>query len=483
MAPPTSPISQRTRSGTANSAELLGDSSEETTQRSKTHDNSSAPYNINKPLEPKEVSNRRDTRKKKQQVQFSTNITGPAQQEASPIFLHRSPETINNNVDQSNLQNSNVNKNDGNKQIPEQIIGQSSADQNIPKPVNKNVDQQIELPDIDMIDSIHEDVLEQPRKLEQEKILAKLHVQIDDANNINEYRKFIKVVQNHILEDTGLKQENIINLQTQVITQKNDNNNKDKQKEDRSSQTPRVITGIALLATIISRDTLISLSETPYSCDNKEYYFEEVITAKAKQLQKNKNSRDRVVQIFNASLRLTTAIIKPFMRKYGDIEEEECYSRRPYAHAPNRQVIYITFKEANSVTQFYNNHVLWIYGEMLCVTPFLMEKEDRDKLKLYCKKLNGLPPNVQAIEFKSFVDNQEVVEFFIPRNTYTNETQKYAYVYFKTEAAMEEAVKVPLSVRNKISEWSEPQEQSCFRCGYTGHFIRDCDYVPPRHVQ
>ncbi|CAB5369179.1 unnamed protein product [Rhizophagus irregularis] len=309
MAPPTSPISQRTRSGTANSAELLGDSSEETFQRGKTHDNISAPYNINKPLEPKEVSNRRDTRKKKQQVQFSTNITGPAQQEASPIFLHRSPETINNNVDQSNLQNSNVNKDDGNKQTPGQITGQSSADQNIPKPVNKNVDQQIELPDIDMIDSTHEDVLEQPRKLEQEKILAKLHVQIDDAANIDEYRKFIKVVQNHILEDIGLKQENIINLQTQVITQTNDNNNKDKQKENGPSQTPRIITGIALLATIISRETLNSLIETPYSCDNKEYYFEEVITAKAKQLQKNKNSRDRVVQIFNASLRLTTAII------------------------------------------------------------------------------------------------------------------------------------------------------------------------------
>ncbi|CAB4440003.1 unnamed protein product [Rhizophagus irregularis] len=480
MASPTSPISQRTRSGTANSAEILGDSSEEAFQQGKTHDNNFAPYNINKPLEPKEVSNRRDTRKKKQQVQFSTNIAGPAQQEASPIFLHRSPKTVNNNAGQSNLQDANVNINDGNKQTQGQIIGRSSDDQNIPNPVNKNNDQQIELPDIDMIDNTQEDVLEQPRKLVQEKILAKLYVQIDDANNIDEYRKFIKVVQNHILEDASLKQEDIINLQTQVITQKNENNNKDKQKENGPSQTPKIIIGIALLATIISRETLVSLIETPYSCDNKDYFFEEVITAKAKQLKKNEKSRDRVVQVFNASLRLTTAIIKPFMRKYGEIEEEECYSRRPYAHAPNRQVIYITFKEANSVTRFYNSHVLWIYGEMLCVTPFLMEKEDRDKLKLYCKKLNGLPPNVQAIEFKSFIDNQEVVEFFIPRNTYTNETQKYAYVYFKTEAAMEEAIKVPLSVRNKISEWSEPQEQSCFRCGYTGHFIRDCDYIPPR---
>ncbi|CAB4373680.1 unnamed protein product [Rhizophagus irregularis] len=308
MAPPTSPISQRTRSGTANSAELLGDSSEETFQRGKTHDNISAPYNINKPLEPKEVSNRRDTRKKKQQVQFSTNITGPAQQEASPIFLHRSPETINNNVDQSNLQNSNVNKNDGNKQTLGQITGQSSADQNISKSVNKNVDQQIELPDIDMIDSTHEDVLEQPRKLEQEKILAKLHVQIDDAANIDEYRKFIKVVQNHILEDIGLKQENIINLQTQVITQTNDNNNKDKQKENGPSQTPRIITGIALLATIISRETLNSLIETPYSCDNKEYYFEEVITAKAKQLQKNKNSRDRMEAAMEEAVKVPLSV-------------------------------------------------------------------------------------------------------------------------------------------------------------------------------
>ncbi|PKY62758.1 hypothetical protein RhiirA4_489816 [Rhizophagus irregularis] len=255
-----------------------------------------------------------------------------------------------------------------------------------------------------MIDNTQEDVLEQPRKLVQEKILAKLYVQIDDASNIDEYRKFIKVVQNHILEDVSLKQEDIINLQTQVITQKNDSNNKDKQKENGLSQTPKVVIGIALLATIISRDTLVSLIETPYNCDDKDYFFEEVITAKAKQLQKNENSRDRdkqkengpsqtpkiiigiallatiisretlvslietpyncdnkdyffeevitakakqlkkneksrdrVVQVFNASLRLTTAIIKPFMRKYGEIEEEECYSRRPYAHAPNRQ--------------------------------------------------------------------------------------------------------------------------------------------------
>jgi hypothetical protein len=242
----------------------------------------------------------------------------------------------------------------------------------------------------------------------------------------------------------------------------------------------KIITGIALQAILISRGTFERLKEIPYQCDDEDYFFEEVITAKAKQIQNNRNTQNRVVQIFNASLRLSTAVIKPFMRKYGEIVEDECYSRRPHAHAPNRQVIYITFKDADSITRFYDDHVLWVYGEMLYVTPFLMDKNARDETKRFCKKLNGLPPNAQAIEFKDFIDNQNVIEFYIPRNTYTNETQKYAYVYFKNETAMKAAEEIILMIRNKQTEWSNPSDQSCFRCGYTGHYIRECDYVPPR---
>lgn len=117
---------------------------------------------------------------------------------------------------------------------------------------------------------------------------------------------------------------------------------------------------------------------------------------------------------------------------------------------------------------------------MLYITPFLMNKDAREELKQYCKKLNGLPPNAQTIEFKEFIDSKSVVEFYIPQNTYTNDTQKYAYIYFKDEAAMVAAMEEVLVVRNKQTEWSEPGEQSCFRCGYTGHFLRDCDYIPPR---
>ncbi|CAG8755103.1 15497_t:CDS:2, partial [Rhizophagus irregularis] len=220
-----------------------------------------------------------------------------------------------------------------------------------------------------------------------------------------------------------------------------------------------IITGISLQATLISQQTWKDLQETPYRCDGIDYFFEEIITNRIRQKQNNGNSQDKVIQVFNASLRLTTTIIKPFMRKYSELEEE---------------------KYANSVHRFYDNHVLWVYGEMLYVTPFLMDKNIKEGLKQFCMKLNGLPPNAQAVEFKKFIDHHSVVEFYIPRNTYTNDTQKYTYVYFKDEVAMVAATQKIFLVRNKQTEWSDPSVQSCFRCGYTGHYIRDCDYMPPR---
>lgn len=349
MAPPTSPILQRTRSETAKNLadqESDGTSGTSKSQRQSAHNGNTFPSNINELLEPREASSRKETRKKKQQVHFNTNIQ-TSRDTSSPVFLLRPPEEDINSSDQSGVSTSDVNNNLINKQNSGPSIGQFPADHNNNN--TPNVDATV-LPEIEMIVDDQNDEINQPnkRKLENERIIAKLHVPIKDPTTIDEYRKFIKVVQNNILEDSVLQQENITALQTHIVTQKMADtevahNTKEKQN------TNKIITGISLQATLISRVTLELLKEIPYQCDNVEYFFEEVITSRARQTQNNKNSQNRVVQIFNASLRLTTAVIKPFMRKYGEIVEDECYSRRPHVHVPNRQVIYITFKDANSV--------------------------------------------------------------------------------------------------------------------------------------
>ncbi|PKB94887.1 hypothetical protein RhiirA5_437847 [Rhizophagus irregularis] len=404
MASPMLPISQRTRSEMAkNMAQDESDDVSRVSSKGKETNNITAPLTTNQ---------------------------NTLQNMSSPVFLVSSPEKVNTNTaGQLTSQNSSVNNDIANKQTFSPIISQIPVDHNDAASGGQVIkDQQVDLPDIEMIVEDQNDDINQYRKLENNKIIAVLEVPINDPANIDEYKKFIKVIQNSILEDSILHQEDITGLHIQIITQKISEDKVMQTANDRHKSN-KVITGIALQATLISQQTFKELMEIPY--------------------------RYRVVQVFNASIRLTTAIVKPFMRKYGELEEEECYSRRLHAHAPNRQVIYITFKDANSVAHFYNDHVLWIYGEMLYVTPFLMNKVAREGLKQF-------------------------LEFYIPRNTYTNDTQKYAYIYFKDEAAMLAATQEVLLVRNKQAEWSEPNVQSCFRCGYTGHFLRDCDYVPPR---
>jgi hypothetical protein len=184
MTSQASPISQRTRSGTAsNQAESFGDGSKEDSLQRNVPKNTNIPYqhNKNEPLEAKEVSSRRNTwKKKQQQVQFNTNIPGPSQ-DTLPVFLLRPPEMDNNKSDQSDGQNRDVNNNYADKQTLDQTIGQTSADPNKPKSDdNAANDRQVVLPEIEMSHKDQDDVNNRHRKLENYKFFARLHIPIDN---------------------------------------------------------------------------------------------------------------------------------------------------------------------------------------------------------------------------------------------------------------------------------------------------------------
>jgi hypothetical protein len=179
-------------------------------------------------------------------------------------------------------------------------------------------------------------------------------------------------------------------------------------------------------------------------------------------------------------LDISTSLIKPFLRRYGELEENGVYASRRNPYQPNKQVFYATFKESASAEKFYSNPILWVYNEMLYVTPLELSLEKRQERREFCAKLNGLPPNANAHEYQEFIEEFNIFEFRIPRNTRTNRTQLYAYVYFKDEESMSYAMERVIVRRNKQHEWSPPDMKSCFNCGYTSHLISECDYRPPR---
>jgi hypothetical protein len=210
------------------------------------------------------------------------------------------------------------------------------------------------------------------------------------------------------------------------------------------------------------------------------YVFNAYISVKEQRQKQNENSRLRSVQVYNASLDISTSLIKPFLRRYGELEENGVYASRKNPYQPNKQVFYTTFKEAASAEKFYSNPILWVYNEMLYVTPLELSLEKRQERREFCAKLNGLPPNANAREYQEFIEEFNVFEFRIPRNTRTNRTQLYAYVYFKDEESMSYAMERVIVRRNKQHEWSPPDMKSCFNCGYTSHLISECDYRPLR---
>ncbi|PKY54263.1 hypothetical protein RhiirA4_500955, partial [Rhizophagus irregularis] len=239
--------------------------------------------NINEPLEPKEASSRRELRKKKQQVSFNTN-NQVLQNTSSPVFLVSSPKKVSTNTaGQSTDQNLDVNNDVSNKQTSSSAIGQTSDDHNNITSNDQIVnDQQVILPDIEMIMDEQDDDTNQFHKLENNKIVAILKVPINSPDNIDEYKKFMKIVQNSILEDSMLKQEDIISLQVQIITQKVPEGTVT-QMNDSQKKVNKIITGISLQATLISQQTWKDLQETPYRCDGIDYFFEEIITNRTRQ--------------------------------------------------------------------------------------------------------------------------------------------------------------------------------------------------------
>jgi hypothetical protein len=259
--------------------------------------------------------------------------------------------------------------------------------------------------------------------------------------------------------------------------------NKDLESRDDNierQQQKRQTVGYRLIINLALQETVEKIKDLSFEFENKDYVFIAYVSVKEQRQKQNKSSRSRSVQVYNASLDISTSLIKPFLRRYGELEENGVYASRKNPYQPNKQVFYATFKESASAEKFYSNPILWVYNEMLYVTPLELSLEKRQERREFCAKLNGLPPNANAREYQEFIEEFNVFEFRIPRNTRTNRMQLYAYVYFKDEKSMSYAMERVIVRRNKQHEWSPPDMKSCFNCGYTSHLISECDYRPPR---
>ncbi|CAB5372299.1 unnamed protein product [Rhizophagus irregularis] len=348
-----------------------------------------------------------------------------------------------------------------------------------------------EIADVSMQDADHdsqgsteEEILYYAKQ--QQTFSLFIGVKLSDKVNTSFATNFLKNTRDFLISDSNLgpgisQVSKIIPDFNKVALGEGSRDNNNEANQDKPIKKKKDIIGYRLIINVTTKEIYESIMAVDFSCAEDTVSFAPYHSIRTQRKQTNEGTRGRTVQIYNASLEITTAALKPFLRRYGELEENGVYATRRNPYQPNKQIFYATYKENASADAFYGKPILWVYNEMLYVTPMELSLDKREERRAFCAKLNGLPPNANAREYQDFIEEFNVLEFRIPRNTRTNRTQLYAYVYFKDEESMQRGTDRVIMRRNKQHEWSIPDMKSCFNCGYTSHLISDCDYRPPRN--
>ncbi|CAB4488958.1 unnamed protein product [Rhizophagus irregularis] len=348
-----------------------------------------------------------------------------------------------------------------------------------------------EIADISMQDADHdsqgsteEEILYYAKQ--QQTFSLFIGVKLSDKVNTSFATNFLKNTRDFLISDSNLgpgisQVSKIIPDFNKVASGEGSRDNNNEANQDKPIKKKKDIIGYRLIINVTTNEIYESIMAVDFSCAEDTVSFAPYQSIRTQRKQTNEGTRGRTVQIYNASLEITTATLKPFLRRYGELEENGVYATRRNPYQPNKQIFYATYKESASADAFYGKPILWVYNEMLYITPMELSLDKREERRAFCAKLNGLPPNANAREYQDFIEEFNVLEFRIPRNTRTNRTQLYAYVYFKDEESMQRGTDRVIMRRNKQHEWSIPDMKSCFNCGYTSHLISDCDYRPPRN--
>ncbi|CAG8716882.1 uncharacterized protein OCT59_009816 [Rhizophagus irregularis] len=167
-----------------------------------------------------------------------------------------------------------------------------------------------------------------------------------DAQTAN---KFLRNTRDYLISDPGIgpgiTQVSKILPELQKVAPEEKSRDIDNATQDKDKQRKKKdVLGYRLIINVLSRKVYEEVMAMDFHLGNDTLTFTSYQNIRTQRKQANEGTRNRTVQIYNASLEITTSILKPFLRRYGELKENGVYAARRNPYQPNKQTFYATYK-------------------------------------------------------------------------------------------------------------------------------------------
>jgi len=187
--------------------------------------------------------------------------------------------------------------------------------------------------------------------------------------------------------------------------------------------------------------------------------------------QERDKEAPRTIKVSDLPLDIKNHTIKSIFSHYGEIERIGIGLSGKWQHA------YIIFKDATSITPFYDD--AWsipILGSYARITPLNLTDDQHKLRNLYCIKLTGFPRGSTARDLEYVIQDTNAKTCIIPRDR-NHEPINIAFLNFASEADLIKATTdKPYKFQGRELFWSPPDSNTCFNCGHPDHDSKSCKH-------
>ncbi|CAB4434572.1 unnamed protein product [Rhizophagus irregularis] len=169
----------------------------------------------------------------------------------------------------------------------------------------------------------------------------------------------------------------------------------------------------------------------------------------------------RTLVVTDIPIFTSEALLRSTFSRYGNIVR--CYTRLAKLY----RTAYITYESPAALQNLDSTWGVLCGGHCLRICPASFSPNQRAERRAYVALLAGLPRGTIAVDLAEIAEEISAKSINVPFSLNSYNPKPYAYCYFSSETAMENAKSISCALKKVGLTWHAPTEVTslCHRCG------------------